>query len=265
MNKSIFLSCIKSLTFLNKGSFGNNFGSKSSRNFILSIKNNQQKIYQLELFKRQQKFLAKEQEHLLSEKVQKKEHKEHKDLESFLSIKDINTESYVYKGTLYEYETISCLQKNFGIIAIRVGGTNDSGIDFRGGWKLPNEKKLNLVGQCKNISSKCPPSSVRELEGVLGLETENTLGILSSKSGFSRQAISRFKASPRPLIVVSVVNDGEMCKSFMWNTSCEKLLDGLEVTTKFYKSGACDGVLESKPILLYNGEPFIPNDEEKYW
>ncbi|GBC07096.1 hypothetical protein RclHR1_07240007 [Rhizophagus clarus] len=250
MNKRIFSLGTKSLVFISKSCVGNKF---CSRNFILSVKNNQQKCYQPGFFKRQQKFLLKEP------KAQKKEHK---DLESFLSIKDQNLESYVYKGTLYEYETMSCLQKNFGITSKRVGGANDSGIDFRGRWKLPNGQLLNLVGQCKNKSSKCPPCSVRELEGVLGVESENTLGILSSKSGFSQKAIVRFKTSPYPLIIVSVINDGESYKSFMWNKSCEKFLNGFEITEKFFKNDACN---ESKPILLYNSEPFIPNDEEKHW
>ncbi|RIA83228.1 hypothetical protein C1645_669574, partial [Glomus cerebriforme] len=156
----------------------------------------------------------------------------HNDLESFLSIKDLDPETKVYKGTLYEYETISCLQKNFGIITRRVGGANDSGIDFRGRWILPNYQQLNLVGQCKNSSNKCPPSSVRELEGVLGFESEDTLGILSSKSGFSKYAIKRFVASPRPLILISVIQNGNICERFTWNKSCEKLLDGLEVTLR---------------------------------
>lgn len=254
MNKKIF-SSIKSLTLVNKGSFGNNFGP---RNFILSVR----KYYLLDLFKRHHKFLGKKQ-NLSCEKVQKNEHK---DLESFLLIKDINTESSVYKGTLYEYETISCLQKNFGIITKRVGGTGDSGIDFRGGWNLPNGQKLDLIGQCKNYSNKCPPSSVRELEGVvLGLKSENTLGILSSKSGFSQEAINRFKASTCPLIIVSVINNGEKCKSFMWNKSCDKFLDGLEVTTKFSKSDVCDGILDQEPILLYNGEPLLVNIIKIYY
>ncbi|CAB4395561.1 unnamed protein product [Rhizophagus irregularis] len=250
MNKKIF-SSIKSLTLANKDSFGNNF---SPRNFILSVR----QYYLLDLIKRHHKFLLKKQ-NPSCEKVHKKEHK---DLESFLLIKDINTESSVYKGTLYEYETISCLQKNFGMITSRVGGASDSGIDFRGGWNLPNGQKLKLVGQCKNYSNKCPPSSVRELEGVVsGLTSENTFGILSSKSGFSHEAINRFKASVCPLIMVSVINNGKKCKSFVWNKSCEKFLDGLEVTTKFSKSDVCDDILEGEPILLYNGKPF----NEKYW
>ncbi|EXX51128.1 uncharacterized protein OCT59_007842 [Rhizophagus irregularis] len=250
MNKKIF-SSIKSLTLANKDSFGNNF---SPRNFILSVR----QYYLLDLIKRHHKFLLKKQ-NPSCEKVHKKEHK---DLESFLLIKDINTESSVYKGTLYEYETISCLQKNFGMITSRVGGASDSGIDFRGGWNLPNGQKLKLVGQCKNYSNKCPPSSVRELEGVVsGLTSENTFGILSSKSGFSDEAINRFKASVCPLIMVSVINNGKKCKSFVWNKSCEKFLDGLDVTMKFSKSDVCDDILEREPILLYNGKPF----NEKYW
>ncbi|CAG8450062.1 14011_t:CDS:2 [Funneliformis caledonium] len=197
-------------------------------------------------------------------KSQKGGRTKHNDLESFLSTKDLNTKTNVYRGTLYEYETISCLKNYFGILTRRVGGTNDSGIDFRGRWTLPNNQKLNIIGQCKNNSVKCSPISVRELEGVLCTETKNTLGILSSKSGFGKAAISRFNSSPYPLILVCVLNDGKNCEIFTWNKTCEKILDSLQVTRRFYnaKGDISDDIMNHKPILLYDGKPFIPNFQE---
>ncbi|CAI2168973.1 19329_t:CDS:2 [Funneliformis geosporum] len=199
-----------------------------------------------------------------SQKQSQKGRKQHNDLESFLSREDLNLKSNVYRGTLYEYETISCLKDHFGITTRRVGGTNDSGIDFRGRWTLPNNQKLNIIGQCKNNSSKCSPISVRELEGVLCTETKDTLGILSSKSSFSKAAITRFYASPYPLILVCVLNDGQNCETFTWNKTCEKILDSFQVTQKFYnaKDDISDDVIDHKPILLYDGKPFIPNFQE---
>ena len=212
----------------------------NKRLFAISL--SQKKYRQLGLFERRQNLFMPRQNIVTQEqkceKVRSKLQRlqKHTDLESFLSMKDLNTKSSVYKGTLYEYETISCLQKNFGIISTRVGKCDDFGIDFRARWKLPNEKKISIVGQCKNTSNKCSPSSVRELEGVLGMEmieTDDILGILSSKSGFSIQTIRRFHSSPRPIILVCVVDNGERCESFTWNSACEKILEGLEITLNF--------------------------------
>jgi hypothetical protein len=263
MYKRLF-SCIKSLTFPN------------SRNFIITLR--QEKYQQLGLFERRQNLLTKQQKVLTQEQEQgmksekiRSELQKHTDLESFLSRKDLNSDTNVHKGTLYEYETILCLQKSFGIISKRVGGGNDFGIDFRAKWKLPNDKKLNLVGQCKNISKKCSPNSIRELEGVLGMEAEDTLGILSSKSGFSKQSIRRFIASPCPLILVCVVHNGKRCKSFIWNDACKSILTDLEITLRFTNANdefddvSDDDMIDLKPILLFRGEPFIPNYDEQYW
>ncbi|CAG8791134.1 10536_t:CDS:1, partial [Cetraspora pellucida] len=98
----------------------------------------------------------------------KKDHdyiyKEHHDLKSFLALKDVNKNTPVYRGNLYEYQTIACLKTTLGIVTRRVGKTNDGGIDFRGQWILP-DKRLCVIGQCKALAKKCSPNIIRELEG----------------------------------------------------------------------------------------------------
>nr|CAG8472836.1 411_t:CDS:1 [Entrophospora candida] len=130
----------------------------------------------------------------------------------------------VYKGTIYEYETVKCLENVFGIVSRRVGGAGDKGIDLRGQWFLSENKKFNIIGQCKNLSQSCKSSSVREFEGTLCHESLNTIGILSSKSGFSKNSISRFQTSPMPLILMKVSQGGNNCELILFNDTANKLL-----------------------------------------
>src|SRR5438105_4286562 len=113
MNKRLFL-WMKSLIF------------PSSRNFVISLR--QEKYHQLErrqnLLTKQQKVLTQEQEREMTcKKIQSElqKLKIHKDLDSYLSRKNLNPDTTVHKGTLYEYETILCLHKSFGIISNKVG------------------------------------------------------------------------------------------------------------------------------------------------
>ena len=46
----------------------------------------------------------------------------------------------------------------------RVGGANDGGVDLIGNWKI---NEATLLVQCKHISKKLQPATVREFEGVL--------------------------------------------------------------------------------------------------
>ncbi|CAG8551282.1 16268_t:CDS:1 [Acaulospora morrowiae] len=187
----------------------------------------------------------------------------HHNLETFLTIKEVNTSTTVYRGTLYEYETIACLQKSFGIVTRRVGKAGDDGIDFRGRWKLPG-KKLMVIGQCKSLCNKCPPSAVRDLEGALCRETQETIGILSSLSGFTKGAIKRYNGSSFPLILMTVIENGTDCKTFSWNKAAEIYLDGFQVTVD-YRNDSGTEIIQERPLLVYNNEKYIPDEKEVSW
>ncbi|CAG8464172.1 25836_t:CDS:2 [Dentiscutata erythropus] len=178
----------------------------------------------------------------------------HYDLKSFLALKDVNTNSSIYRGTLYEYQTMSCLKTTLGIVTRRVGKANDGGIDFRGQWILP-DKKLYVVGQCKALAKKCPPNIIRELEGVLCQETEGTLCILSSMNGFTKSAIKRYIASPFPIMLIAVTDHGKKYSCILWNKTAEKYLNEFQVTLKH-------DLLNSKPLILYNGKPFLNENDD---
>ncbi|CAG8768005.1 5637_t:CDS:1, partial [Racocetra fulgida] len=183
------------------------------------------------------------------EKDQDLIYKGHHDLKSFLALKDVNKNTPVYRGTLYEYQTIACLKTTLGIVTRRVGKANDGGIDFRGQWILP-DKRLYIVGQCKALAKKCSPNIIRELEGVVCQETEGTLCILSSMNGFTEGAIKRYIASPFPIMLITVTDHGRKFGSISWNKKAEEYLKGFQVTLKY-------DLLNSKPLVLHNGKPFI--------
>ncbi|CAG8481198.1 hypothetical protein C2G38_2108633 [Gigaspora rosea] len=200
------------------------------------------------------KRIATDTKNVKSEKDQDFIYDGHHDLKSFLALKEVNKNSSLYRGTLYEYQTITCLEKTLGIVTRRVGKANDGGIDFRGKWILPN-KKLYVVGQCKALSTKCPPNIIRELEGVLCQETEGTLCILSSMNGFTKSTIKRYIASPFPIMLITVTDHGRKCSCILWNKTAEKYLNGFQITLKY-------DLLNSKPLILYNDKPYLDENDE---
>ncbi|CAG8531112.1 1289_t:CDS:2 [Diversispora eburnea] len=204
-----------------------------------------------------------EEKQKLTKKLPKNQHPSHHNLETFLAIKDIDKNTTLYRGTLYEYETIDCLQKLFGIVTRRVGKANDAGIDFRGRWNLPN-KRLMIIGQCKSFNIKCSSNVVRDLEGTLCRESKETIGILSSFGGFTEAAIKRYYGSPWPMMLVTVIDGGKICEKFLWNKTAEAYLEKLQITL-FYKEGSKSKNLYKRPLLVYDGKEFTPDEKEVYW
>jgi len=139
-----------------------------------------------------------------------------------------------------------CLENHFNIISRHCGGGDDRGVDFRGYWLLP-DKKIYLVGQCKSGSSRCKPNVVREFEGVLSRESAGTLGILSVRNGFTKGAIRHYTASPWPMAMISVTDEGNRCEVFMWNITAEKLLEEMSSSVKM-------GVEGKRVVLSYKNK-----------
>ncbi|CAG8507365.1 13142_t:CDS:2 [Cetraspora pellucida] len=127
----------------------------------------------------------------------KKDHgfiyKEHHDLKSFLALKDVTKNTPVYRGQ----------------------------------WILP-DKRLCVIGPCKALAKKCSPNIIRELEGILCKESEETLYILSSMNGFTGYAIKRYIASPFPIMLITVTDNGRKLGNISWNKAAEEYLKGFK-------------------------------------
>ncbi|SCV69389.1 BQ2448_2409 [Microbotryum intermedium] len=129
--------------------------------------------------------------------------------------------STVALGTAYELATRQFLsQPPLSLHSLlRIGGSNDKGIDLRGFfYTLPRptsslvetdetstrsparrpKRRLPVIIQCKAVSKPLPPSIIREFEGVLSTEPK-CLGILVGMNGFTELAIKRAFASEFPI------------------------------------------------------------------
>lgn len=152
-------------------------------------------------------------------------HLQHHDLASYLVFcqqNDVNTDSTVHKGTLYEYVVAEAL-KRFSITLERRGKAGDLGIDLLGSWKQPpvngQSRSQRLFVQCK--LSKPLPALIRELEGTYvgapaGWKGDSTLGLLASSHEASPGACLAITRSDLPLGFVQVTKEG-IVKQFIWN------------------------------------------------
>ena len=84
-------------------------------------------------------------------------------------------------GRHFEKATVQALRRLAFDLSM-CGGPKDKGVDFRGTWRLQSSC-VPVVGQCKKYRKRLGPRHVRELEGALGRESGNTLGILVSEKG----------------------------------------------------------------------------------
>ncbi|KAG0290918.1 hypothetical protein BGZ96_005639 [Linnemannia gamsii] len=184
----------------------------------------------------------------------------HNDLQSFKDL-DHNMESTIYRGTLFEYQTQKILQKTLGIYTQRSAGNGDLGVDLRGTWFLPlsaspqtgdKVRHLKVIVQCKKMTSKIGPKYVRELQGSLSFETQPTMAILAVSSEYTKQAMLPYAKSLWPMALVVIDTEAQECRKLMWNRAAEKVMHGLQVGTKWMPG--CDGELESRPVLCFNGE-----------
>lgn len=158
-----------------------------------------------------------------------------KNLVSFLNETSKDVTSTVYRGTLFEYQTMESLMNAAGMELSHVGGKSDRGIDLRGKW-LDN---IEVIIQCKSQKIGCTPDQIRELMGtiVASSNKKKTIGILSTVSGrtFTRDVLSHFNASPIPLGLATVQDT--TLKSLMFNKSAQRLLKNITITTQYDKDG----------------------------
>lgn len=89
--------------------------------------------------------------------------------------------SAVSLGKHFEKMAVAALTRHSFDVYV-CGGPKDKGVDFRGKWRL-KDLCVPVVGQCRKYKKRLGPRHVREMEGVLGRESEDTLGILVSSQG----------------------------------------------------------------------------------
>lgn len=140
-----------------------------------------------------------------------------------------HTISTTHLGTAYELHCLHLLGRQLRMDLTRVGGRGDGGVDLRGWWNLPSERRLRVLGQCKAEKTKVGPRLIREMEGVarrsswhdeLALEgqpleddqIDNLEGrwpkpppmitLICSSSGFSAQAMLDARSSSIPMLLL---------------------------------------------------------------
>jgi hypothetical protein len=162
--------------------------------------------------------------------------KEKSPLTNFLKQTDKDVTSTVYRGTMFELQTLESLQTTTGMRLEHVGGKSDGGIDLRGQWF----NNINIIIQCKNLKTGCTPDHIRQLMGTTVIFTtkkQKTIGILSTISHrhFTRDVLSHFNSSPVPLGLATVQDT--TLKSLMFNKKAQDILKGLIITTQFDTQG----------------------------
>ncbi|KAI9355586.1 hypothetical protein BD770DRAFT_391267 [Pilaira anomala] len=144
--------------------------------------------------------------------------------------------STVYRGTLFELQTLASLEQNTGMSLQHVGGKSDGGIDLRGHWF----NDIHILVQCKNIKGGCTPEHIRQLMGTTVISSNKrtkTIGILSTISHrhFTRDVLSHFNASSIPLGLATVQDTN--LKSLMFNRKAQAFLNGLTISSQFDSEG----------------------------
>ncbi|KAL9559396.1 hypothetical protein MBANPS3_000471 [Mucor bainieri] len=179
-----------------------------------------------------------------------------KNLSSFLEQTDKDITSTVYRGTLFELQTLETLATTAGMDLEHVGGRSDRGIDLRGQWF----NDINILVQCKNTKQGCTPDQIRELIGTVASSKSPTrrkiIGILSTvnrtqsnSNQFTPDVLQQFKTSTIALGLVTIENT--TLKTIMFNRKAQAMLKGLSISTQYSPSG--------DEILVVN----IPSDNEQ--
>ncbi|KAF9971167.1 hypothetical protein BGZ73_005935 [Actinomortierella ambigua] len=196
----------------------------------------------------------------------------HNDLKSFTSIDHNNTNSTLYRGTLFEYQTQKILRDQLGIYTHRSAGLGDEGVDLRGKWFLPISaspspdewvRHLNVIVQCKKMTGKIGPRYVRELQGTLSYESQPTLAILAIASDFTKHALVPCLKSLWPMALIVIDIERQECRKLLWNQAAERVMHGVQIGVLRQKNevgGAKDpvthapaGMMEGRPVLCFKG------------
>ncbi|KAL8807691.1 MAG: hypothetical protein Q9182_000502 [Xanthomendoza sp. 2 TL-2023] len=204
----------------------------------------------------------------------------HTSLPSFLAharSTALSPTSPVYIGTYYEYlcqQTLSHL----GFTLQRTGGRSDQGIDLLGHWHLPSlPYPLRALVQCKALSSRLNPETVRELEGAFvgapaGWRGDSVVGVLCGKREATKGVREAVRRCGAPVVWVMVedardeegtLREGEgRIRQVLWNARVSEMgVEGVGVGVKYTPAGS-DRKVEREVVLTWKGEAWEPVIEE---
>lgn len=164
----------------------------------------------------------------------------HNSLSTFLDYAkrtNLNVKTTYYVGTLYEYTAAIALMR-LGFSLLRVGGSDDLGIDLIGHWALaPLREPMRTIIQCKARTSSVNPSDIREMEGsFLGIppswRNKDVLGLMVTMNKATKGTLEAIGQSRSPMGYVLVSRAGTI-KQFVWNRAAsERGLEGVGVTVR---------------------------------
>jgi hypothetical protein len=161
--------------------------------------------------------------------------------------------SYTELGLQYELH-IQSLLSNHCFDLRHSGGRADGGVDLRGNWNLPGINSLPALVQCKNITGKCPPTVVRELEGVVASRLQGTIAVLTCTQPSSELARQRIQASPWPLLFLFIKMNETAIYEAVQSDGLRKMLPGFVVSSSFSRDYS-SGRLEERLLFTFQGRP----------
>ncbi|CEP09333.1 hypothetical protein [Parasitella parasitica] len=174
---------------------------------------------------------------MIVQQIVKRHISSRKSLSSFLEQTDKDITTSVYRGTLFELQTLETLTTTAGMNLEHVGGKSDGGIDLRGQWF----DNINVLVQCKNTKQGCTPDQIRELIGTVASfsTTRNKIiGILatvsrkqSNNNQFTPDVLQQFRMSTTALGLMTIKDT--TLKSIMFNKKAQTILKGLTITTEY--------------------------------
>jgi len=160
--------------------------------------------------------------------------------------------SAVHRGQEFEKFAMSLLEK-FNLQLVPTGKRGDYGLDFRGYWSFPDNKRVGIVGQCKHEKKKLAPHYVRDFSGSMEHESdENTLGLLVTSQSWSLECRHHINVSKRAMMLMQLDIENQKIKRVVVNNSTRKLIPGLSFSKDLFCKDAL--ILTYKPEVIKHPE-----------
>lgn len=140
--------------------------------------------------------------------------------------------STVHAGTAYEEHVLAYLQRALTATVVRIGGSNDQGVDLRGHIDA-NHRSIDLIVQCKHYQTIVTPSVIRELQGTLygfgaNSQDQHFFGVLACSNGIRDGSLEALRASPLPMGVLVLAMDRKYATSLLLNRPARTILPTLQ-------------------------------------
>jgi hypothetical protein len=168
---------------------------------------------------------------------------------------NVNENSTVFRGTLYEYSVQRVLTNHFGALdVVRRGRAGDKGVDLTGYWNsaVDSEKQISFFVQCKSSAAKLNGRLFREMAGVYNLhasKSTSSLVIVASPSLMTQNSLKEFQRLTVPLVYCRIeyvlpVFDGKLQQ--YWSAAVE---DGTAVYS-ILANGIATKLLEENGLSI---------------